>query len=106
MGPPFIIIPVAGVGKVGGGAAAPLANEKVPPLPEVTVGWAVVGTGREEEGGSESSRKDGLVCCQEGFVRCCSVKRWRYFRNKSSSPSPPAIKVTQNGGMRPGCEQV
>lgn len=57
------IIPVAGVGNVGGGAA------------EVTVGWVVVGAGREEEGGSESSRKDGLVCCQEGFVRCCSVKR-------------------------------
>ena len=63
----FIIIPVAGVGNVGGGPAAP--NEKVP-LPEATVGWAVVGAG------SESSRKDGLVCCQEGFVRCCSVKRW------------------------------
>ena len=57
-------IPVAGVGNVGGGGAA-----------EVTVGWVVVGAGREEEGGSESSRKDGLVCCQEGFVRCCSVKR-------------------------------
>lgn len=61
---PFLSrIPVAGVGNVGGGAA------------EVTVGWVVVGAGREEEGGSESSRKDGLVCCQEGFVRCCSVKR-------------------------------
>ena len=70
-------IPAAGVGNVGGGAAAPLANEEVPPLlPEVKVGWVVVvGAGREEEGGSESSRKDGLVCCQEGFVRCCSVKR-------------------------------
>ena len=88
------------MGKVGGGAAAPLASEKVPPLPlpEVTVGWAVVGAGREEEGGSESSRKDGLVCCQEGFERCCSVKRRGYFRNKSSSPSLPAIKVKQNRG--------
>ena len=87
-GPSFIIIPVAGVGKVGGGATAPLASEKVPPLPspEVAVGWAEVGAGREEEGGSESSRKDGLVCCQEGFVRCCSVKRWGYFRNKLQFP--------------------
>ena len=48
---------------VGGAGPEPraAASEDSPPLPPAAV---------VAEGGSERSLKEGLVCCQEGLVRC------------------------------------